>query len=193
MRNVPHAGAAGPAVILAATLLLTGCEQAAQMAPRDAGRRAPARQSGDKGGDRLIEAKPQSPETAQMEKEAFQQINQLRKEKGLAPLKSDEKLTQLARGFSRLMAEEKFFDHESPSGETVVDRARKAGLEYWRLGENIFKSVNVPNPADRAVDAWMKSPGHRKNILTEEFTTTGLGVWKQGKTVYFTQEFTRPR
>jgi uncharacterized protein YkwD len=174
-------------------LLITGCEQSAQMASRDGERRPASRQDNDKGGDRLIEVKPQSTETAEMEKEAFRQINRIRKDKGLAPLKADEKLTHLARGFSRLMAEENFFDHESPSGETVVDRAKKAGLEYWRLGENIFKSVNVPNPADRAVDAWMKSPGHRKNILTEEFTTTGLGVWKQGKTVYFTQEFTRPR
>jgi uncharacterized protein YkwD len=193
MRNVRHAGAAGLAATLAAALLLTGCEQVAEMAPRDQERRPSNRPAKAKGGDRLIEAKPQSTETAQMEKEAFQQINQLRKEQGLVPLKADERLTHLARGFSRLMAEENFFDHESPSGETVVDRAKKAGLEYWRLGENIFKSVNVPNPADRAVDAWMKSPGHRKNILTEEFTTTGLGVWKQGKTVYFTQEFTRPR
>lgn len=192
MRNVRQAGAAGLVALLGATLALTGCEEVAQMAPRETERRSESR-SKDKGGDRLIEARPQSPEASEMEKEAFRQINQLRKEQGLLPMKSDEKLTQLARGFSRLMAEEDFFDHESPSGETVVDRAKKAGLEYWRLGENIFKSVNVPNPADRAVDAWKKSPGHLKNIMTEEFTTTGLGVWKRGKTVYFTQEFTRPR
>ena len=138
-------------------------------------------------------AEPQSEATARMEAEALERINRIREENGLESLKPHPVLNRLAREFSRRMAREKFFDHESPDGKTLVDRIREAKLEYSFIGENIFKSVNVQEPAERAVLAWMNSPGHKKNILTAEFTTTGVGVWQEGKTSYFTQEFLRPR
>jgi uncharacterized protein YkwD len=143
--------------------------------------------------DNAAAAEPQSEATAQMEFEALERINRIRRDNGLEPLKSHPVLTRLARDFSRQMARGKFFDHESPDGKTLVDRIREAKLEYALIGENIFKSVNVQGPAERAVLAWMNSSGHKKNILTADFTTTGLGVWQDGKTCYFTQEFMRPR
>jgi uncharacterized protein YkwD len=38
----------------------------------------------------------------------------------------------------------------------------------------------------------MASDGHRKNILREAFTETGVGVWRDGQTVHVTQIFRRP-
>lgn len=136
---------------------------------------------------------PQNAATAAMEAEVLERINRVRQKEGLKPLRTQATLTRLARAFSRKMAVENFFSHDAPSGESFEDRIRGAHLEFARIGENIYKSYNTPRPAESAVQAWMKSPGHRHNILTAEFTETGIGVWKAGKTLYFTQDFIRPR
>jgi len=36
---------------------------------------------------------------------------------------------------------------------------------------------------------WMNSEGHRKNILSTNFESIGVGVYKAGNRVYATQEF----
>ena len=143
--------------------------------------------------DATASDQPQNAAMAALETEVLNRINQIRQEKGLRPLRVSRPLTSIARGFSRQMAVGSFFSHEAPSGETFEDRVRSAGLGFTRIGENIYKSYNLPRPAEGAVKAWMNSAGHRHNILTPEYTETGIGVWKSDKTLYFTQDFIRPR
>ncbi len=133
----------------------------------------------------------QSSETARMEKEVQQQINAIRQQQGLVELRQNEKLAQVARTYSRRMAEEKFFAHVSPKGDTLADRVGAAKIFYFRVGENLFTSTNIADPVPAAVDGWMNSPGHRENILRPEFRETGIGVWRIGNTYYFTQLFLR--
>jgi uncharacterized protein YkwD len=170
---------------------LTGSESRAERAPRSeaaeeatAPRRTPSAALPDE---------PQSAATAEMEDEVLARINQIRQGEGLKPLRINRPLAAVARGFSRQMAVENFFSHDAPSGETFEDRIRNARLEFFRIGENIYKCNNLPKPAESAVKAWINSPGHRKNVLTAEYTETGIGVWKVGKNYYFTQDFIRPR
>jgi uncharacterized protein YkwD len=172
--------------LLAASLLASGGEGWAESAPRS---RAAERASGRS----VPAAEAQNAATAALEEEVVARINQIRQDEGLKPLRVNCTLTTIARGFSRQMATENFFSHESPTGETLEDRIRVARLEFSRIGENIYKCTNLQNPAESAVKAWMNSPGHRHNILTAEYTEAGLGVWKQGKTFYFTQDFLNPR
>lgn len=136
---------------------------------------------------------PQSAATAALEEEVLTRINQIRQDEGLKPLRMYRPLAAIARGFSRQMAVENFFSHDSPDGETFEDRIRNARLDFSRIGENIYKCNNLPKPAESAVKAWINSPGHRKNVLTEEYAETGIGVWKVGKSYYFTQDFIRLR
>jgi len=133
----------------------------------------------------------QSPATAQMEEQVRQQINKIRQQQGLVALDKNEKLAQVARNYSRRMAEEKFFAHVSPQGDTLSDRVEAEKIFYFLVGENLFTSTNIPQPVPAAIDGWMKSPGHRENILRSEFRETGIGVWKVGNTYYFTQLFLR--
>lgn len=135
---------------------------------------------------------PQSRSIAEMETTVRQRINEIRRKRDLKPLEENEKLARLARAYSRRMAQKGFFSHTDPSGETAVDRARSADLSFALLGENIFKSVNAPDPVKLAVQGWMDSPGHRKNILRPGFTQTGVGIWREGKTYHYTQLFMRP-
>ena len=62
-----------------------------------------------------------------------------------------------------------YFDHTSPGGETVLDRIKASTYLPPRagyiLGENIaLGTMQLATPA-AIVASWMKSPGHRANIL----------------------------
>lgn len=133
----------------------------------------------------------QSATTADMEAQVRQQINAIRQQQGLGQLRHHEPLAQVARNYSRRMAEQRFFAHTSPQGDTMVQRVKSAGIVYLMLGENLFTSTNIPQPVPAAVNGWMNSPGHRANILRSEYQETGIGIWRQGNTYYFTQLFLR--
>ena len=79
------------------------------------------------------------------------------------------------------------------TGSAFADRLQSAGVEYKEIGENIAENTNAPDPAQTAVDGWMRSPGHRESILRPAFTETGVGISQQGRPYFFTQEFLRPR
>ncbi len=133
----------------------------------------------------------QTSATAKIEAAVRQDINKVRVKYGLKPLQNNEKLAQIARRYSREMAEKNFFSHTGANGSTLSQRAQSGGIIYWVVGENLFKSTNIPQPVPVAVDGWMKSPGHRENILRPIFRETGVGVWKIGSTYYVTQLFLR--
>lgn len=134
-------------------------------------------------------APAQSPAIAQMESQVRQQINAIRRQRGLTELSNNEKLAQVARNYSRRMAEENFFAHVSPQGDTLSDRIKAAGIFYFMVGENLFTSTNISQPVPAAIQGWMQSPGHRENILRREFRQTGVGIWQEGTQYYFTQLF----
>lgn len=129
---------------------------------------------------------------AEAEALTLERINRIRSAAGLQPLRVNERLAEVARAYSRQMAEERFFEHTSPSGSTLQTRVNGAGLRWTRLGENIYKSYNLPDPVSGALKGWINSPGHKHNILNPNFTETGIGVWVKDREVYFTQDFIRP-
>ncbi len=133
----------------------------------------------------------QSTAVGQMETQTHQRINIIRQQQGLTPLRQNPRLAQVARNYSRRMAEQNFFSHTSPQGDTMVQRVKSAGIFYLVIGENLFTSTNIPQPVPAAVNGWMNSPGHRANILRPEYRETGIGVWRRGNTYYFTQLFMR--
>lgn len=134
----------------------------------------------------------QSDRTARMETRIVDRINQVRAEHQLKKLASSSTLTMIARKYAHRMATEDFFSHYDPSGDSVAERVTQAGMDYRLVGENIFKSFNIGNPVEPAVNQWMQSPGHRKNILTGDFTETGVGIWKEGDEYRIVQVFMKP-
>jgi uncharacterized protein YkwD len=107
-------------------------------------------------------------------------LNVERRERGLKPLREDASLRRAAENHSRNMVENGFFDHVSPAGSTMVDRIRKAGYvkpgKGWSLGENIAWGTGALATPKATVKAWMKSPGHRANILRGAFREIGIGI-----------------
>src|SRR5215210_3980379 len=107
-------------------------------------------------------------------------LNNERGAQGLRPVSEAPGLTQPSAAYSARMVAENFFAHESPDGGTLVDRL--TGAHYiapdgdWTVGENIAWGQGDLSTPRSIVAAWMASPGHRKNILTAEYTEIGLGV-----------------
>lgn len=107
-------------------------------------------------------------------------LNNERAAQGLRPVAEVPGLTQPSRAYSARMVAESFFAHESPDGGTLVDRLTSVGYIApdgdWTVGENIAWGQGPLSTPRSIVAAWMASPGHRKNILTGEYTEIGLGV-----------------
>lgn len=105
---------------------------------------------------------------------------------GLSPLSINVKLNASAKIKTDDMIARQYFEHTSPSGEGVSDLGTKVGYDYVVIGENLalgdFKS------ADDLLDAWMKSPGHRANILNMNYHEIGVYAVRgtyQGHEVWF--------
>ena len=88
-----------------------------------------------------------------------------------------------------------YFAHESPTGESVSDLAKKNGYEYIVVGENL--ALGDFTSSKDVVDAWMDSEGHRENILADKYTEIGIaagrGDYNGRITWVIVQSFGRPK
>ena len=125
--------------------------------------------------------------------QVMEAVNREREKKGLSALVRHERLTETARGHSRDMAIRGYMGHVTPDGRTMEDRIRRAAVAYRSVAENVAYNERAKHPDATAVESWMSSTGHRKNILNPSFTHTGVGIAmsRDGK-FYFTQLFLLP-
>ncbi len=121
----------------------------------------------------------------------FQLINAERYKNRLENLEWNDELADVAREYSEKMADENFFEHTDFEGKTLFDRIREHGIRKWsKIGENLFVCRGIKNFSSFAVQNWMKSPSHQRNILDYDWTTTGIGIAKSGNgKIYITQVF----
>ncbi|MEG4502917.1 CAP domain-containing protein [Microcoleus sp. F6_B4] len=124
-----------------------------------------------------------------LEKAVNQQINQYRASKKLPPLSIDPQISQVARIHSENMANGKVsFSHDGFEG-----RAKAVTIPYKSVAENLAYNFGYSDPVRNAVEGWIKSDGHRKN-MEGQFNVTGIGIAKNAKgEYYFTQLFVRSR
>ena len=106
--------------------------------------------------------------------------NRERTERGLPPLKEHAKLREAAEGHSDDMVAGRYFSHDAPDGDDMVDRVLRTGYARgaagWSLGENIAYGTGELATAAQIHRAWMRSPGHRANILRRQFREIGIGI-----------------
>lgn len=108
-------------------------------------------------------------------------VNRERGKRGLKPLRIHVSLTRAARAHSRDMAARQYFSHVSRSGRTPAQRMKACGYSptrcrRWSVGENIAWATAGYAGAQATVRAWMKSPAHRRIILTRSFRDIGVGM-----------------
>jgi uncharacterized protein YkwD len=116
---------------------------------------------------------------------AVQLTNRQRAQHGCSALRVDAHLRTAAREHSEDMHVRHYFDHNSPDGRTPWDRIKADG--YSRPGaENIAMGYAT---AQAVVDGWMKSPGHRANIVNCSLKAVGIGVEYGRGGPWWTQDF----
>ncbi len=147
---------------------------------------------GAKSASRPSAAAARKPDLATIEREVLQRVNRYRRSEGLSALASDARVAEIARGHSRSMAAGRTgFGHGGFTGRTQAVRRK---LPYQRVAENVSRHSRNPREIPAvAVERWVDSRGHRRNI-EGPFALTGVGaaVGPDGS-VYLTQIFVLPR
>lgn len=119
--------------------------------------------------------------------------NTARAEEGKSPLTRNSALDEAARLKAEDMARNEYFAHWSPTGVSPWHWFTEAGYSYVHAGENL--AVHFTDSAV-VVDAWLKSPTHRENIMNAKYTEIGIGTAKgryEGyDTVFVVQMFAAP-
>jgi len=114
-----------------------------------------------------------------LESGLLRQLNAIRADHDLVALRPSARLAAAATQHSREMASDGYFEHDSVDGTTFSTRIAHwyptAGYRSWSVGENLLWSTPTVDPA-RALDMWMRSPGHRANILDPRWREIGIGA-----------------
>jgi uncharacterized protein YkwD len=98
-------------------------------------------------------------------------VNKARAAHGLAPLKVDRTLVRVARRHSTTLLRRDVFTHGDFS-----TRIRRSGARGPRFGENLAWGTGSRASAATIVRSWLRSPGHRRNLLRPGFRRIGLGT-----------------
>jgi uncharacterized protein YkwD len=128
---------------------------------------------------------------------ALDLANQDRSRRGLSTLRADTLLSRAAQRHAEDMLRRGYFSHYSPEGRTPSDRFLAVG---GRIGaaENLFmlrdSSLRRTGVGlDRLTyfeRGWMRSPGHRQNLLDRRYGRFGFGLATSGDRIYAVQLFT---
>ncbi len=105
--------------------------------------------------------------------------NQARRAAGLAPLDVHVTLHTDSRDWSQEMARRQALAHEtsSTSDGHFADSCAATGT-WTRCAENVAMGYSSPAAVH---DGWMRSSGHRANILKPDHNRVGVGVWRDGQ------------
>jgi uncharacterized protein YkwD len=106
-------------------------------------------------------------------------LNRVRAQHGLAPLRASGRLNAAASQHSREMARVGYFSHDSADGSAFWRRIARfypsGGYGSWSVGENLlWSSPDVD--ASGAIKMWMGSPEHRANLLNRSWREVGLSA-----------------
>jgi uncharacterized protein YkwD len=106
-------------------------------------------------------------------------LNEIRTSHGLVPLRPSAPLAAAAAAHSAEMLTKGYFAHDSFDGSPFWRRLSSyvhgAPNGYWSVGENLlWSSPDVD--ATKALDLWMASPEHRRNILAARWREIGVAA-----------------
>lgn len=132
--------------------------------------------------------------TTLIEQKVFRFVNLEREKAGLKPYKWNEWVRNVAYNHSKDMAERDYYAHESPEGKDHYDRLKESGLYFVVSGEVLYyiegfdPDYNETRIARKAVDGWLKSPGHRSIVLDVDnlYSDAGVGVYCKGDKCFIT-------
>ncbi|CAN5678958.1 hypothetical protein BH24ACT22_BH24ACT22_18940 [soil metagenome] len=124
------------------------------------------------------------------EKETFIRHNRIRRSHNLRTFCVHSKLQKAARAHSRDMIRRDYFSHDTKGRGGFDERLKRfgytpRGYKYYTVGENIAGGNGPYGEPGKIMRGWMKSSGHRRNILNGKFRQIGIrtytGTYKRHK------------
>ncbi|WP_339251869.1 S-layer homology domain-containing protein [Sporosarcina sp. FSL W8-0480] len=132
------------------------------------------------------------PEIIDVKQNAVETINLVNKErqsKGVNQLSHDLDLTKIAQIKAEDMAKNGYFDHTSPTYGSVGNMLATFNYTWTAYGENIAMGQRTP---EQAVNGWINSPGHYRNMMNTNFTNIGSGyATSNNGTTYWVHIFSK--
>lgn len=122
-----------------------------------------------------------------MNAEAVELLNQLRREHGLHALSWNPNSDLQKAAQLRAREIEDYFSHTRPDGSSCFTVFQQFGLRYSHCGENIAYGTYL-SPAG-VIEMWTNSQGHYKNMINRDFREVGLACHVSGDLVYWVQLF----
>jgi uncharacterized protein YkwD len=116
-----------------------------------------------------------------VECQALRKMNAFRQKHGKPPLALSATLGAAAEYHSRDMAAKNYFDHNLRGGISWDENIRRHGYRDNPIGENIAAGMET---AAGVVNAWKRSPDHRKGMLEESFSSVGIGRAHDRRSAY---------
>jgi uncharacterized protein YkwD len=114
-----------------------------------------------------------------LEQGVLAKLNDFRRQHGLGSLRISFDLAAVARQHSTEMASRGYFGHSSANGLSFDRRIARSypmgNHRYWSVGENLLWSSPELNAA-AALNIWLNSPKHRKNMLMTRWREVGVGA-----------------
>lgn len=102
---------------------------------------------------------------------AAQALNHERADAGRGGVVLSDRLQAAAEAHAQDMRRRGFFSHQGSNGGSVGARAKKQGYRYCLIAENIAKGQRT---LAEVMQSWMRSAGHRKNMLHRDVLDFGL-------------------
>ena len=122
---------------------------------------------------------------SQREQQLLDLVNHEREKAGLNKLEWNNQLADAALAHSKLLAENRDLSHQFAGEPIVQERVGATKLRFNAVAENVAAAPDV----DTAHTALMKSPGHRANILHQDYNAIGISIVERDHELLITQDF----
>lgn len=123
------------------------------------------------------------------ESEMLREVNKIRTRENLPPLVASVPTVRMAQEQAEDMAQRGYFSHDRPAfsdrrSESFGERVRRYRIRA-SAAENIGTSsgYSADESLEKALEGWMRSPGHRRNLLNPQFRSTGIGHYRWSERV----------
>jgi uncharacterized protein YkwD len=132
--------------------------------------------SADSTADKKVYESITDPNPDKQAEEIVKLTNEFRTSKGLAALKTDDRLNKAAMERAKELAET--FNHTRPNGEDGQDIIKEYDKSAVPSGENMHMSYGKGyHGAQQVADSWTDSTAHQKKILDTDSEYIGVGVY----------------
>lgn len=112
-------------------------------------------------------------ETSELQSNILDSTNSARYRESLTELTANQQLTDAAETKAKDMVRRNYWSHTTPEGDDPWQFIKNVGYGYSTAGENL--AYGFTN-SDNVVNAWLSSPSHRENLLSNDFKEVGIGT-----------------